>query len=73
MTIDIKDFYLNTPMSRYEYMRLKLSDLSANFFKQYDLTAKVTGDMDMSTSKSNVECTDSHKADFSHRSYWRNA
>ena len=24
MTIDIKDFYLNTPMARYEYMRLKL-------------------------------------------------
>ena len=22
MTIDIKDFYLNTPMARYEYMRL---------------------------------------------------
>ena len=24
MTIDIKDFYLNTPMERYKYMRLKL-------------------------------------------------
>jgi hypothetical protein len=22
MTMDIKDFYLNTPMARYEYMRL---------------------------------------------------
>ena len=22
MTIDIKDFYLNTPMERYEYMRM---------------------------------------------------
>ena len=27
ITIDIKYFYLNTPMPRYEYMRLKLSDL----------------------------------------------
>eukprot|EP00804_Cyclotella_cryptica_P019948 CCRYP_007857-RA/>CCRYP_007857-RA protein AED:0.46 eAED:0.46 QI:0/-1/0/1/-1/1/1/0/132 len=27
MTIDIKDFYLNTPMVRPEYMRLKLSDI----------------------------------------------
>ena len=27
MTIDIKDFYLNTPMARYEYMRLKLCNL----------------------------------------------
>ena len=44
MTIDIKDFYLNTPMSPYKYMRLKLSDLPANFVEQYDLVAKVTGD-----------------------------
>ena len=27
MTIDIKDFYLNTPMDRFKYMKLKLSDL----------------------------------------------
>ena len=27
MTIDIKDFYLNTPMDRSKYMRLKLIDL----------------------------------------------
>ena len=27
MSIDIKDFYLNTPMPRSEYMRLKLNDL----------------------------------------------
>jgi hypothetical protein len=25
MTIDIKDFYLNTPMARYEYMQLCLA------------------------------------------------
>jgi hypothetical protein len=44
MTIDIKDFYLNTPMPRYEYMRLKLSDLPDDFIKQYNLAAKVTKD-----------------------------
>ena len=27
MTIDINDFYLNTPMARSEYMRLKIGDL----------------------------------------------
>ena len=41
MTIDIKDFYLNTPMPRYEYMRLKLSDLPADFVEQNGLAAKV--------------------------------
>ena len=44
MTIDIKDFYLNTPMSRYEYMRLKLSDLPEDFVKEYNLASKVTKD-----------------------------
>jgi len=27
MTIDIQDLYLNTPMARYEYMQLNLSDM----------------------------------------------
>ena len=31
MTIDIKDFYLNTPIDRYKYMRLKLSDIPEDF------------------------------------------
>ena len=30
MTIDIKDFFLNTPMARSEFMRLKLSNLPDN-------------------------------------------
>ncbi len=37
-TIDLKDFYLNTPMERPEYMRLKLSDLPHNFVDMYNLT-----------------------------------
>jgi hypothetical protein len=31
--MDIKNFYLNTPMVRYEYMRLKLADMKAEFLK----------------------------------------
>ena len=44
MTIDIKDFYLNTPMKRFEYMRLKLSDLPEDFAQHYNLADKVTKD-----------------------------
>ena len=40
MTIDIKDFYLNTPMARYEYMRLKLCDIPEEVTKHYDLKKK---------------------------------
>ena len=32
-TIDVKDFYLNTPMFRYKYMCLKISDLPKDFVK----------------------------------------
>ena len=44
MTINIKDFYLNTPMSRYEYMRLKLSELPPDFVEEYNLKDKTTKD-----------------------------
>ena len=44
MTIDIKDLYLNTLMERYEYMRIKLSNLPNNVIKQYNLESKVTAD-----------------------------
>eukprot|EP00804_Cyclotella_cryptica_P029865 CCRYP_010777-RA/>CCRYP_010777-RA protein AED:0.22 eAED:0.28 QI:0/0/0/1/1/1/4/0/696 len=37
MTIDIKDFYLNTPMERPEYMQLKLSDIPTNIIELYRL------------------------------------
>ncbi len=30
MTMDIKDFYLNTPMTRFEYMRLRIADMPDN-------------------------------------------
>ena len=44
MTIDIRYWYLNTPMYPYKYMNLKISDLPEYFFKQYNLTSKVTKD-----------------------------
>ena len=44
MTIDIKNFYLNTPMERYEYMQLKLADLPDDVIKHYNLESKVTSD-----------------------------
>ena len=37
MSINIKNFYLNTPMPRYEYMRLKLSDLPDDVIRHYNL------------------------------------
>ncbi len=27
MTMDIKDFYLSTPMTRYKYMQLRITDM----------------------------------------------
>eukprot|EP00804_Cyclotella_cryptica_P003478 CCRYP_002117-RA/>CCRYP_002117-RA protein AED:0.47 eAED:0.47 QI:0/-1/0/1/-1/0/1/0/91 len=37
MTIDIKDFSLNTPMERPEFMRLKLSNIPSNIIDLYKL------------------------------------
>ena len=36
MTIDVKNFYLNTPMEVYEYMRLKLADLPDDVIPHYN-------------------------------------
>ena len=37
MTMDIKDFYLNTPMERYEYMRIPLKTIPDEIVRQYNL------------------------------------
>ena len=37
MTIEISNFYLNTPMERPGYMRLKISDMPNNIIEQYKL------------------------------------
>ncbi len=44
MTIDLKDFYLNTPMKRPEYMRLKMTDIPEEIIKQYKLREIATPD-----------------------------
>jgi hypothetical protein len=42
VTLDIKDFYLNMPMKRYEYMRLKLADIPEEIIEEYTLREVVT-------------------------------
>ena len=42
--LDIKDFYLNTPMPRFEYMRLKLSDIPEDIIVEYNLCEIATPD-----------------------------
>ncbi len=41
MTVDIKNFYLNMPIERYEYVRIKLTDVPDEIIKQYKLAEKV--------------------------------
>ena len=41
MTADIKDFYLNTEMEHYEYMRLPIALLPQEIIDQYHLQDKV--------------------------------
>ena len=40
MTGDIKNFYLNTPLKRYEYLRLRLSELPDEIIEEYKLNEK---------------------------------
>ena len=44
VTLDIKDFYLNTPMKRYKYMFLKLVDIPEEIIEEYKLREIVTDD-----------------------------
>jgi hypothetical protein len=41
MTVDIKDFYLNTPMDRYEYMKIPVKDIPRCIMQQYNLAPLV--------------------------------
>jgi hypothetical protein len=41
MSLDISNFYLETPMKRYEYMRMKLQDIPDEIVEQYKLKEKV--------------------------------
>ena len=44
MTLDVKNFYLNTPMVRYEYVRIKIEDIPEEIIVEYNLREKVTSD-----------------------------
>ncbi len=39
-SIDLKNFYLDTPMPDPEYVRIKISDIPAEFVEEYNLTGK---------------------------------
>ena len=41
ITSDISNFYLNTPMDRYEYMRMKLDMFPDDVIEEYNLRDKV--------------------------------
>jgi hypothetical protein len=41
MTVDLKDFYLNTPLARYEYMRIPIAVIPPDIMKQYNLAELV--------------------------------
>jgi hypothetical protein len=42
VTLDIKDFYLNTLIKRYKYMHLKLADIPEEIIEEYKLREIVT-------------------------------
>jgi hypothetical protein len=44
MSLDIKNFYLNTPMLRYEYIQIKIDDVPEEIIKQYNLRENVDND-----------------------------
>ena len=44
MCIDIRNFYLNTPMPRYEYLKLKLANVPAEIIAEYGMQKKATED-----------------------------
>jgi hypothetical protein len=41
MTIDLKDVYLNTPMSQYKYFRMKLELFPQDVIDEYGLQNKI--------------------------------
>jgi hypothetical protein len=41
MTLDLKDFYLMTPMKRYEYFQMKLELFPQDIIEEYDLANMV--------------------------------
>ncbi len=44
MTLDVKNFYLNTPMVQYKYVRIKIDNIPEEIILEYALRDKVTSD-----------------------------
>jgi len=44
MTLDLKNFYLNTPMDRYEYMGIPITIIPDSIIAHYNLTSLVVQD-----------------------------
>ena len=44
MTADIKHFYLMTPLKRWEYIKLRLTDIPTEIVKEYNLEQMATKD-----------------------------
>ena len=44
MTMDISNFYLQTPLKRKEYIRIKLSNIPEEVIREYKLHSKATKD-----------------------------
>ena len=44
LTLDLKDFYLNTPMDRPEFIRIKLADIPEDVIEHYNLRDSVDED-----------------------------
>ena len=42
MTMDVKNFYLNTPLKQYKYLCLKVADIPEDVRHEYKLNEKVT-------------------------------
>ena len=66
MTIDISNFYLNTPMDRYEYMRMKSDMFPEDVIQEYNLRDKVEPNGYVYIEFVRV-CTGYPKRDYSHR------
>jgi hypothetical protein len=57
--LEVKDFYLNTPMKRFEYMRLKLNNIPEEIIIKYKLHEIATKDGYVYCKKRNVWLTSS--------------
>ena len=47
--MDIKDFYLNSPVTRFEYMRLRIADMPEDVIDHYKIK-------DIATPEDNIYC-----------------